>query len=109
MSDMYDDDEFMDISPQHERRGNKMADKEFPNGLLIKAPNEKAPEFVKCHISIKRADLGNWLREKKDDWINLDVNVAKSGKWYCVVNTWMPSAKSADKPAVEPLDDKIPF
>ena len=41
-----------------------MSDKEFVNELIIKAPHEKALEFVKCTISIKRKDLGNWLRGK---------------------------------------------
>ena len=36
---------------------------EFVNGLIVKAPNPKAPDFVKAQISIKVADLGMWLRE----------------------------------------------
>ena len=36
-----------------------MAD--FVDGLMAKKPNEKAPDFVKCAISIKRADLITWL------------------------------------------------
>ena len=68
-----------------------MSDKEFVNGLIIKPPHDKAPDFVKCAISIKRKDLGNWLREKKDDWINLDVKVSKDGKWYAEVNNWKPN------------------
>lgn len=77
-----------------------MADKEFVNGLLVKAPSEKAPDFIKCHISIKRKDLGNWLRERDDEWINLDVKVAKTGKWYVEVNNWKPKKKD---------NDEIPF
>lgn len=67
-----------------------MPDKEFVDGLIVKPPHDKAPDFVKCSISIKRKDLGNWLRKKSDDWINLDVKVAKSGKWYAEVNDWKP-------------------
>lgn len=77
-----------------------MADKEFVNGLLVKAPRDGAPDFVKCHISIKRKELGNWLRERDDEWVNLDVKVAKTGKWYVEVNTWKPKKKD---------DDEIPF
>jgi len=88
-----------------------MTDKEFPKGLMVKAPHEKAPEFVKCTISIKRADLGNWLRSKSDDWINLDVKVSRDGKWYAEVNSWK---KEDAKPAPKPqgggdFDDPIPF
>ncbi len=74
-----------------------MSDKEFVDGLLVKAPNEKAPDFVKCSISIKRKDLGNWLRARDEEWINIDVKVAKSGKWYAEVNNWKPK-KSQDSP-----------
>jgi hypothetical protein len=90
-----------------------MSDKEFVDGLLVKAPHEKAPDFVKCSISIKRKDLGNWLRQKDDEWINIDVKVAKSGKWYAEVSHWKPKPKQdADitKPDIDPnFDQDIPF
>ena len=64
---------------------------EFVDGLIIKAPRDGAPHFVKCSISIKRADLGNWLRGKTDEWINLDVKESNNGKWYAAVNNWKPT------------------
>lgn len=70
-----------------------MSDIEFVDGLIVKPPHEKAPDFVKCKISIKRKDLGNWLRGKDDDWINIDVKVSKDGKWYAAVDTWKPEKK----------------
>lgn len=81
-----------------------MSDKEFITGLFVKAPHEKAPDFVKCSISIKRADLGNWLRGRDEEWINLDVKVSQNGKWYAEVNTWKPENKKG-----EPFNDPIPF
>lgn len=73
-------------------------DIEFVDGLIVKAPHERAPEYVKAQISIKVPELGAWLREQykagKTEWINLDVKVAKSGKWYAAVNTY----KKDDKP-----------
>lgn len=33
----------------------------FIGGLIAKAPNEKAPEYVKARLSIKRKDLIDWL------------------------------------------------
>lgn len=95
-----------------------MSDIEFVDGLMVKAPHERAPDFVKCSISIKRKDLGNWLRGKSEDWINLDVKVAKSGKWYASVSTYKPKEEQkpgASVPAAEyaadPNDDlsDIPF
>ncbi len=62
---------------------------DFVNGLMAKKPNEKAPDFVKCNLSIKREDLIAWLSEKDSDWINVDIK--ESGRtlnWYAEVNTW---------------------
>lgn len=72
-------------------------DIEFPDGLIVKAPHENAPDYVKAQISIKVADLGKWLREKYksgDEWINLDVKEAKSGKWYAAVSKFKPKERS---------------
>jgi len=68
---------------------------EFPEGLFVKAPHEKAPDWVIGTISIKRKHLGNWLRGKRDEWINLDIKLSRNGKWYACVNTY----KKPDKPA----------
>lgn len=92
---------------------------EFVDGLHVKAPNEKAPDFVKAAISIKVADLGLWLREKHkagNEWVNIDVKVSKAGKWYAALSTFKPKAKEETasepkKPAgkFDDLDDDIPF
>lgn len=93
--------------------------KEFVNGLLVKPPNPKAPEFVKCNLSIRRADLITWLSERNDEWINIDVKSAKSGKWYAEVNQWKkpetptpqtPSQQEWSAPPQEEIPlDSIPF
>lgn len=62
---------------------------DFVNGLMAKKPNEKAPDFIKCNLSIKREELIAWLSEKDSDWINVDIK--ESGRtlnWYAEVNTW---------------------
>ena len=104
-----------------------MSDKEFVPGLFAKAPHEKAPSFVKCGISIKVKDLGNFLREKNaagDEWVNIQVKESQGGKWYAEVDTWKPnqgSAPSGQQSAPqsdyaksgggqpEDFDDDIPF
>ena len=84
-------------------------DIEFVDGLIVKAPNPKAPSFVKAQISIKVEDLGKWLREKykaKQEWVNIDVKESKGGKWYAAVSTFDPKKKTKKE------DDKasdIPF
>jgi len=93
-----------------------MADNEieFPKGLIVKAPREGAPDFVKASISIKREELIEWLSQREGDWVNLDVKEAQSGKWYASVNTFKPKARDAvsehsQAKANAFVDDDIPF
>lgn len=95
---------------------------EFVNGLIVKAPNENAPEYVKAKISIKREELIGWLTARSGEWINLDVKVSQSGKWYAAVDNWKPNTGNTSgsgsrgdtpKPQVAPAndfaDDDLPF
>ena len=88
-------------------------DIEFVDGLIVKAPNPKAPDFVKASISIKVEDLGKWLREKYkagNEWVNIDVRESKAGKWYAALSTFKPKAKEEKKPGrFDDMDDDIPF
>ena len=90
-------------------------DIEFVDGLIVKAPHENAPSFVKASISIKVEDLGKWLREKykagDKDWINIDVKEAKSGKWYAAVSTYKQKEKEAQKSAgkFDDMKDDVPW
>lgn len=81
---------------------------EFVDGLIVKAPNPKAPSFVKASISIKVEDLGKWLRAKyqagEKEWINIDVKEAKSGKWYAAVSTFKPKQQGKKEE-----EEDIPF
>ena len=85
---------------------------EFVDGLIVKAPHDKTPDFVKCGISIKRENLINWLQSKQGDWINLQVKVGKSGKWYAEVDNWKPENKGETRSASSPddfVDSDLPF
>ena len=68
-------------------------DKVFVNGLMAKKPNEKAPDWVKCNLSIKREELAAWLTSQTDEWINVQVWESKGGKWYAEVDTWKPRSE----------------
>lgn len=93
-------------------------DTEFVDGLIVKAPNPKAPDFVKASISIKREELIDWLSSRSGDWVNIDVKESRNGKWYAAVNDYKP--KDA-KPTIgkrpannygdrdQVPDDDIPF
>jgi hypothetical protein len=100
-----------------------MAEAQFINGLTFKAPNERAPEYVKAKGSIKRADLIATLQSMGGDWINFDVKVSQNGKWYAAIDTWKPNSegqsdrpqRQVPKPARDVpadngfTDDEIPF
>ena len=105
---MYDSEEFirynsgenkMSMSADYDYDINdgerKMSDTpEFVNGLMIKPPHEKAPDFVKCAISIRREELMTFLMGKTDEWINIDVKSSKkTGKWYAQVNHFKPESR----------------
>jgi len=94
-------------------------DAEFIAGLIAKAPNEKAPQYVKAKLSIKREELIAWLQSKEGDWINADIKVSAKGNWYVQVDSWKPKSSEErptnNKPnpaagggSYDP-DDSIPF
>ena len=78
---------------------------EFIEGFFALAPHANAPDFVKAKVNIKREDLLQWLSARQDEWINIDIKEARSGKWYASVDNWQPT----EKPATEEVDDDIPF
>jgi len=67
--------------------------KVFVDGLLAKQPDEKAPDWVKCKLSIKREELIAWLTNQEGEWLNLQVSEGRSGKWYAEVDTWKPKSE----------------
>jgi len=96
-----------------------MSDTQFIDGLIVKAPHEKAPDFVKAKLSINREQMIKWLQMQNGDWINADVKVSRNGKWYAAVDDWKPpdSGQHAQAPAPAPAPapsgadfaDDVPF
>jgi crotonobetainyl-CoA:carnitine CoA-transferase CaiB-like acyl-CoA transferase len=92
-------------------------DIEFVNGLIVKAPREGAPDFVKAAVSIKVADMMAWLQSRYaagDEWVNIDVKEARSGKWYAAVNTYKPKdatpkKQKVEKSSIADMDSDVPF
>ena len=92
-----------------------MSDIEFVNGLLVKAPHERAPDYVKASISIKRVELMEWLAGKSDEWINVVVKESKKGSWYAAVDNYKlkqenkPGANVPTKEYAPDFNDDIGF
>lgn len=95
---------------------------EFVEGLIVKAPRDGAPDFVKASISIKREELIEWLSGRDGEWVNVDVKESRNGKWYAAVNTYQPKGEGKpSKPTIgrrnsnsygdrdQVPDDSIPF
>ena len=65
-----------------------MSEIKFVDGLMVKKPHYKAPDFIKASLSIKREELISWLQGESSEWINIDVKESKKGSWYAQVNDW---------------------
>lgn len=83
---------------------------EFPKGLFANKPHEKAPDFIKAGLNIKRDEFIEWLKGQPES-VNLDIKESKDGKWYASVNEWKPEKKDEPKTEQpEPIGDgDLPF
>ena len=79
---------------------------EFISGFFAKAPRENAPDFVKAKVSLRRRDVLEWLAARQDDWINIDLKEASSGKWYASVDNWQTN--EPDQLPAAPVQRTIP-
>lgn len=97
----------------------------FVDGLFVNQPRDGAPDFVKGSLSLHVDRLKNFLNDWYDpdnDYINLDIMVARSGKWYAKINTYErdnSDSKKSNRPSQKQsttagrttgnFDDDIPF
>ena len=70
----------------------------FVQGLIVKAPSDKAPEYIKARLSIKREELIAWLESEDGEWINADIKVSQGGRWYAQIDSWKPEESSKGPP-----------
>lgn len=90
--------------------------KTFAEGINFKR-NENAPDFVVGKLTIK-ADAAIQFIQKysKDNWMNLDIKQAKSGKYYIELDTYIKSSiadrkdlGSGNYKSAKEFDEEIPF
>ena len=79
-------------------------------GLFAKDKHQKAPDFVKCDISIKRLDLLEFLTTRNEEWINCQLLRSKDGKLYIAENDYKKEVKE-EKPEAkeEKKETDLPF
>lgn len=63
-------------------------DKVFADGFIFKR-SDNAPDWVVGKLSVKVEDAIAFLKSNaKNGWVNLNINSAKSGKYYMEIDTW---------------------
>lgn len=83
-----------------------MESKTFAKGINFKR-NENAPDFVVGKLTIKVDEALNFIEtHSKDNWLNLDIKQAKSGKYYIELDSYKSSYEI--KPKNENLKDLNP-
>ena len=66
----------------------------FPKGIFYKLPHQNAPDFVKGKLSIKVAELIQYLGTIQGEWLNLDIKISKQGKGYLSIDNWKPNQQN---------------
>tara|TARA_R100001086_G_scaffold246557_2_gene179005 strand:+ start:4202 stop:4471 length:270 start_codon:yes stop_codon:yes gene_type:complete len=89
-----------------------MSEKEkiFADGFSFKK-RENQPDFVVGRMSIKVEDAIVFLKERSSNgWVNLNINQARSGNFYCELDTWKPkSQESATTETKKEEKEELPF
>ena len=88
-------------------------------GFFPKPKHPNAPDFVIAKGSINLPMFAEFMREFKaanpgQEWINIDMKVAKSGKGVAVTDTWEPDPDRAAAPQAQAVpqpsvDEDLPF
>ena len=94
-----------------------MSDVKFIDGFYFKLPRDKAPDFVKGRVAIKKSEFQPFFDAYDDEWMLIDLKVSKAGNSYASLNTWSPDPKKVHDKGVsdtreildEVPDDDIPF
>lgn len=90
-----------------------MSDTIFTEGMIVKPPHEKAPEFVKANVSIKVDEFITFLENhaKPDGWVNIQIKEGRTGKWYSALDQWTKETpkREAERSSDEDIASAIPF
>ena len=80
--------------------------KVFADGFMFKM-NPNSPEWVVGSLSLKAEEAIEFIKNNTDKgWVNLKINIGKSGKPYVELDTWKPEPK---KEIATSTEDNFPF
>lgn len=84
-------------------------DDKFLKGIIIKAPKEGAPDFVKGSVSFKVDEFIQFLKDKgKNGWLNAVLKTSQAGKLYIELDTWEPrQAQTENNPTPSYTNDNL--
>jgi hypothetical protein len=73
-------------------------EKQFVDGLIVKAPGDNVPDFVKAKLSFKLSEFKDWVgqcvkSEPDVEWINVELKESRNGKWYAERIVWKPEGQ----------------
>ena len=82
-------------------------EKVFADGFMFKM-NPNSPDWVVGSLSLKAEDAITFIQKHTNKgWINLKINIGKSGKPYVELDTWKPETKT--EPVMAESTDGLPF
>jgi hypothetical protein len=82
-------------------------EKIFADGFNFKM-KANSPEWVIGSISLKADQAIEFINKHTDKgWVNLNVNIGKSGKPYIELDTWKPEPKKEQ--VTEASSESLPF
>lgn len=90
-------------------------EKKFIDGMRYNEPREKAPAWVKGHISVNAAQFLPFMEANQDErgWLNIDIKESKGGKLYLELNTYRsgsrPQQATREPDLDPPANDDLPF
>ena len=80
--------------------------KVFADGFMFKM-NPNSREWVVGSLSLKAEEAIEFIKNNTDKgWVNLKINIGKSGKPYVELDTWKPEPK---KEMATSTEDNFPF
>lgn len=82
-------------------------EKIFADGFILKR-REKAPDFVLGSLSVKLEEALPFLNaNQKNGWVNLNLMVSNTGKYYVELDTFVPKKQEGNAQPAAPTPSAV--